>query len=238
MTLEKQQFEDVSPIRNGDFPMSCSFSGEYTLVFPMSWLIPNLPFCRPRNCQLEAILPNLPIKSDRDVEAAMLEKVHPVHPQGDKSFRIYMLGFHPLCNKLTTPLFSFSMVSIVSWFCTSCTKITHKHPQQTKTNKWIVLPSSLRSYFSITPNHSGCRKKHHILAIAFPRHFQPAEPILVLFTTKHSASESEKKPPTKQLEPCKLLIGCSEIKGPSFYPHPLSHSRRGTPVYTFIGGPP
>ena len=90
MTLEKQQFEDVSPIRNGDFPMSCSFSGEYTLVFPMSWLIPNLPFCRPRNCQLEAILPNLPIKSDRDVEAAMLGKVHPVHPQGDKSFRIYI----------------------------------------------------------------------------------------------------------------------------------------------------
>ena len=27
MTMIKQPFEDVSPIKNGDFPMSCEFSG-------------------------------------------------------------------------------------------------------------------------------------------------------------------------------------------------------------------
>ena len=29
MSMEKQPFEDVSPIKNCDFPLSCSFSGVY-----------------------------------------------------------------------------------------------------------------------------------------------------------------------------------------------------------------
>ena len=33
MTLKNQAFEDVSPIENGDFPLSCQFLGMYNICF-------------------------------------------------------------------------------------------------------------------------------------------------------------------------------------------------------------
>ena len=33
MTMEKQPFEDVSPIKTGDFPLPCSFAGGYHQQF-------------------------------------------------------------------------------------------------------------------------------------------------------------------------------------------------------------
>ena len=34
MTMEDQPFEDIFPIENGDFPLSCSFSGVYYIICP------------------------------------------------------------------------------------------------------------------------------------------------------------------------------------------------------------
>ena len=33
MTVEKQQFKDVSPIKSGDFPLPCWFSGHLAVQF-------------------------------------------------------------------------------------------------------------------------------------------------------------------------------------------------------------
>ena len=46
MTMENLPFEDVSSIKNGDFPLTCWFSGVYMYsvnIFPLQFWTQNIP---------------------------------------------------------------------------------------------------------------------------------------------------------------------------------------------------